>query len=170
MYLTLLYYLFQLTPVSNITLDGFYINYMLSSNAGDFTRATVEGESTRSYVINHLQPDTMYDIKLQSFTTNSASEFSGILKQKTMSKLLKGLNKNTQILSLISPSPEDLSVESSTRTPSAKSPPADDASALYIYIATGVIGVLLVASLAVLLVVCRKWKKKKNADNRGICR
>lgn len=73
----------------NVTLDGFYVNYMLSDSAGDFTKATVEGEQTRSYVITHLQPDTMYDIKVQSFTTNSASHFSHILKRKTLSKYLK---------------------------------------------------------------------------------
>lgn len=62
------------------------MNYMNANNAGDFMKDTVEGQDARSHTITHLQPDTMYDIKLQSFTTNSASEFSAILKQKTMSE------------------------------------------------------------------------------------
>lgn len=76
----------QCEPSPNVTLDGFYVNYMNANNAGDFMKDTVEGQDGRSHVITHLQADTMYDIKLQSFTTNSASEFSAILKQKTMSK------------------------------------------------------------------------------------
>ena len=49
-------------------------------------KATIEGQDNRDFIINHLQPDTYYDIKLQSFTSQLASDFSAILKQKTMSK------------------------------------------------------------------------------------
>ncbi|KAJ9596466.1 hypothetical protein L9F63_012505, partial [Diploptera punctata] len=63
--------------------DGFYVYYRETSSAGDYIKATVEGESQRSFVITHLQPDTPYDIKLQSFTVGAASDFSIILTHKT---------------------------------------------------------------------------------------
>ena len=61
--------------------------YRSTSTAGDYIKATVEGEWIRTYVINYLNPDTAYDIKLQSFTIDAASDFSEILTQKTESKL-----------------------------------------------------------------------------------
>lgn len=77
---------FQYTPTPNVTIDGFLISYQSASTAGEYMKATVDGESVNSYIITHLQPDTVYDIKIQSFTTKSASEFSPILKQSTASK------------------------------------------------------------------------------------
>lgn len=50
-------------------------------------KTTVEGEDMRSYIIRHLQPGTIYDIKLQSFTTKSASEFSPIMVETTAGKV-----------------------------------------------------------------------------------
>lgn len=49
-------------------------------------KATADGEYTREYVLTHLQPDTIYDIKLQSFNTALASEFSQIMKARTEGK------------------------------------------------------------------------------------
>lgn len=69
----------MLTPV-----DGFYIYYRATSNAGDYIKATVEGEKTRSFVITHLQPDTSYEFKIQSFTVGAASDFSSIITRKTL--------------------------------------------------------------------------------------
>lgn len=49
-------------------------------------KATVDGEYTREYIITHLQADTIYDIKLQSFNLKLASEFSAIMKARTEGK------------------------------------------------------------------------------------
>lgn len=62
------------------------MNYQLTSSAGEYFKATVDGEKTRTYTINHLQPDTAYDIKLQSYRTSGASDFSAVLQQKTLRK------------------------------------------------------------------------------------
>lgn len=59
---------------------------MSASTAGDYMKATVDGENTREYVITHLQPETIYDIKLQSFNSKLASEFSPIMKARTEGK------------------------------------------------------------------------------------
>lgn len=63
--------------------DGFYVYYRATSSAGDYIKATVEGQSQRSFLITHLSPDTHYDIKMQSFTVNAASDFSAIISAKT---------------------------------------------------------------------------------------
>lgn len=73
-----------MTPV-----DGFYVYYRATNNAGDYIKATVEGEKTRSFVITHLQPDTSYDIKIQSFTIGAASNFSSIITRKTLGMCIK---------------------------------------------------------------------------------
>lgn len=64
--------------------DGYYVYYRATNNAGDYVKATVEGENTRSCNITHLLPDTSYDIKVQSFTIGSASDFSTIITRKTL--------------------------------------------------------------------------------------
>jgi hypothetical protein len=67
-----------------VLVEGFYVYYRETSSAGDYIKATVEGEAQRSFIITHLQADTSYDIKLQSFTVVSASDFSTILTHKTL--------------------------------------------------------------------------------------
>lgn len=69
----------------NVTIDGFFISYMSASSAGDYMKATAEGENSTSYIITHLTPDTVYDIKMQSYNTFGASDFSTIVKCKTLS-------------------------------------------------------------------------------------
>lgn len=64
--------------------DGFYIYYRASTSAGDYVKSTVEGQDVRSFNITHLQPSTLYEIKLQSFTVGSASDFSTILISRTL--------------------------------------------------------------------------------------
>lgn len=75
-----------MTPV-----DGFYVYYRATNNAGDYVKATVEGEKTRSFVITHLQPDTSYDVKIQSFTVGAASNFSTIVTHKTQGTYVSSL-------------------------------------------------------------------------------
>jgi len=63
--------------------QGFYVYYRATSTAGDYTKAIVDGQDTRVFVVTHLTPDTSYDLKLQSFTVHEASNFSTILTHKT---------------------------------------------------------------------------------------
>uniref|UniRef100_A0A146KQA7 Interference hedgehog n=2 Tax=Lygus hesperus TaxID=30085 RepID=A0A146KQA7_LYGHE len=67
-----------------VPVDGFYVYYRPRSSAADYAKATVEGHNARSFVVTHLQPDTMYEIKMQSFTVGEASQFSTIFTQKTL--------------------------------------------------------------------------------------
>lgn len=68
-------------------IEGFYVYYRATSSAGDYVKATVEGEQTRDYTITHLSSDTPYDIKLQSFTVGAASNFSAIRTHKTQREI-----------------------------------------------------------------------------------
>lgn len=70
------------------TIEGFYAYYRPASTAGEYAKATVDGMYTRKYKIDHLEPGTAYEFKLQSFTPAAASEFSAILTGKTLSKTL----------------------------------------------------------------------------------
>ena len=64
-------------------IDGFYVYHRASTSAGDYIKTTVEGKNATNITISHLQPDTAYEFKVQSFSVVAASEFSQILKQKT---------------------------------------------------------------------------------------
>lgn len=64
-------------------IDGFYVYHRASTSAGDYVKTTVEGKYATNITISHLQPDTMYEFKVQSFSVDAASEFSKILREKT---------------------------------------------------------------------------------------
>ncbi|XP_018572670.1 interference hedgehog isoform X3 [Anoplophora glabripennis] len=131
---------------ANVSVDGFYISYMSASTAGDYMKATVDGENTREYVITHLQPDTIYDIKLQSFNSKFASDFSPIMKART------GTNQS--------------SMTTTTHSPivAAEQKEAGFGN-LYVIIIGAVGGCVLLICGIVSIIICRKWKKNKS-DNR----
>lgn len=81
--------------------DGFYVYYRMTSSAGDYVKATIEGENTRAFIITHLLPDNAYDIKLQAFTVGAASDFSAILTHKTLSESYTQRSYLTSLLILM---------------------------------------------------------------------
>ncbi|XP_024879195.1 interference hedgehog-like isoform X3 [Temnothorax curvispinosus] len=70
-------------PDRSAKIDGFYIYHRASTSAGEYLKTTVEGKNAFNMTISHLQPDTTYEFKVQSFSVDAASEFSQILRQKT---------------------------------------------------------------------------------------
>lgn len=80
----LLHWYFPERPSSPV--DGFYAYYRPASTAGEYSKATVEGMQKRTFKIDHLEPGTAYEFKLQSFTSSAASDFVAIITGKTMSK------------------------------------------------------------------------------------
>ncbi|XP_076252429.1 interference hedgehog-like isoform X2 [Rhynchophorus ferrugineus] len=131
-------------PQFTESIDGFYINYMPATQAGDdYMKATVEGNSTTKYTINYLQPDTSYDIKLQSFNSTLASEFSPVMKGRT-------------------------AVNSSLPNHAKKSTAEKNSTDSNLYIAIGcatLLGILVVIAV-VAFFMCSKWKKQKTAGNK----
>jgi hypothetical protein len=79
-----LHWLFPSRPTSPV--DGFYAYYRKASTAGEYMKATVDGMQTRHFKIDHLEPGTAYEFKLQSFTASAASDFLAIITGKTLSE------------------------------------------------------------------------------------
>ncbi|XP_039437138.1 interference hedgehog-like isoform X3 [Culex pipiens pallens] len=65
-------------------IDGFYAYYRAATTAGEYSKATVDTPTVRHFKIDHLEPGTAYEFKLQSFTAAAASDFSAILTGKTL--------------------------------------------------------------------------------------
>lgn len=65
-------------------IDGFYAYYRPATTAGEYSKATVDTPTARHFKIDHLEPGTSYEFKLQSFTAAAASDFSAILTGKTL--------------------------------------------------------------------------------------
>jgi hypothetical protein len=157
--------LLQYNSLPNITVDGFFVNYNSASSAADYMREVVDGQHTNSYILTHLQPDTVYDIKLQSFTSKSASDFSAIMKAKTLGRNYSSHLNTTKslvvgVVSTTSPPTKE------TVTPSLSTEPSG-ISKLYIIIAVSVVGGCgLIFALIGVLLFCKRSKQKKNS-NRG---
>ncbi|XP_015605655.1 interference hedgehog isoform X2 [Cephus cinctus] len=71
------------SPKNCVDVEGFYVYHRASTSAGDYMKTTVEGRNAGNITISHLNPDTTYEFKVQSFSVDAASEFSQILRQKT---------------------------------------------------------------------------------------
>ncbi|KAG5882564.1 hypothetical protein JTB14_011765 [Gonioctena quinquepunctata] len=126
----------------NVSVDGFYISFISASTAGDYMKATVDGENTTEYIISHLQPGSIYDVKLQSFNSKYASEFSPIMKART---------EAVQLQSTTTPLP-------AISTPRGEKQDFN----MYVIVAGAVIGCALLVCGITLVVVCRKWQRKKS--------
>ncbi|GLH11707.1 Interference hedgehog [Gryllus bimaculatus] len=81
---TALHIRWEYTASSHTPAQGFYVHYRPASTAGDYLQVTVEGESEREFTLSHLEPNTAYEVKVQSFNLDSASNFSNIRAQKTL--------------------------------------------------------------------------------------
>uniref|UniRef100_A0A1B6CKP4 Interference hedgehog n=1 Tax=Clastoptera arizonana TaxID=38151 RepID=A0A1B6CKP4_9HEMI len=133
-----------------VPVDGFYVYYRATSSAGEYVKATVEGEKKRIFKIAHLLPDTAYDIKLQAFTVKAASDFSTILTAKT----LKEINVTT--------------VAPSVTNKYDKEPP--DNRELYLIAGAVAGGVALTILLLTALCVCRhRSSEETDSDENREC-
>ncbi|XP_076323511.1 interference hedgehog-like isoform X2 [Tachypleus tridentatus] len=70
----------------SVPIEGFFVHYRSTLNAGDYVKVTVLGAEKRSCNITHLAAATSYDFKMQSFNMAGASEFSNILTSRTTEK------------------------------------------------------------------------------------
>lgn len=125
-------------------------------------KAAIEKSNTSEFILSHLQPDTVYDLKLQSFNSKFASNFSSIVKVKT-----KGNTNYTESVSLLyffNVLAKHKQVHSGTTQPPLVTTTGTEKAglSLYVIVAGAIIGcALLICSIA-LIFVCRKWKQKKS--------
>ncbi|XP_053952186.1 interference hedgehog [Anastrepha ludens] len=142
----ILYWTLPANPV-NVP-DGFYAYYRLASSAGEYLKATVDGQHSRKFKIDMLEPSTAYEFKLQSFNALAASEFSAILQGKTKK-----------------PVQTDVAV-----TPAAIPPPKAKESNIATYpIVAGVAGfgiLLIVAIIAAFLCIKRRKPVQSEDENK----
>jgi hypothetical protein len=77
----------QYTAVNNTPVYGFYIFYRPtdSDNDSDYKKDVVEGDRYW-HSISDLQPETAYDIKMQSFNEGGESEFGNVVILETKGK------------------------------------------------------------------------------------
>ncbi|EDW64639.1 interference hedgehog [Drosophila virilis] len=64
-------------------ISGYYAYYRPSASAGEYLKATIDGAKSRSFQISALEPGTIYEFKLQSFSAVAASEFSALKQGRT---------------------------------------------------------------------------------------
>ncbi|XP_034474775.1 interference hedgehog [Drosophila innubila] len=64
-------------------ISGYYAYYRPSASAGEYLKATIDGATSRRFQIAALEPGTIYEFKLQSFSDISASEFSALKQGRT---------------------------------------------------------------------------------------
>ncbi|XP_077410939.1 brother of CDO [Vanacampus margaritifer] len=75
------------TPVNNTPIYGFYIYYRPtdSDNDSDYKKDVVEGDRYW-HSIGDLQPETAYDIKMQSFNEKGESDFGNVVILETKAR------------------------------------------------------------------------------------
>ncbi|KAM9827746.1 brother of CDO [Neosynchiropus ocellatus] len=75
------------TPVNNTPIYGFYIYYRPtdSDNDSDYKKDVVDGDRYW-HSITDLQPETAYDIKMQSFNEKGESEFGNVVILETKAR------------------------------------------------------------------------------------
>ncbi|EFN82287.1 interference hedgehog isoform X1 [Harpegnathos saltator] len=131
-------------PDKSASIDGFYIYHRASTSAGDYLKTTVEGKDAYNMTISHLQPDTTYEFKVQSFSVDAASEFSKILRQKTKKIIVEHPVQQVLAENKVKPSETNISVS--------------------VYV---IIAIVFVASVFIGIVVTIIYKKVKYKQSRG---
>ncbi|XP_014469912.1 PREDICTED: interference hedgehog-like isoform X3 [Dinoponera quadriceps] len=131
-------------PDNSASIDGFYIYHRASTSAGDYLKTTVEGKDACNMTISHLQADTTYEFKVQSFSVDAASEFSKILRQKTMKSTVEQPVEQVVAENKVKPNETNISVS--------------------VYV---IIAIVFVASVFVGIVVTIIYKKAKYKQSRG---
>ncbi|XP_023797299.1 cell adhesion molecule-related/down-regulated by oncogenes [Cyanistes caeruleus] len=79
---------------NNTPIQGFYIYYRPtdSDNDSDYKRDIVDG-TKQWHLINHLQPETSYDIKMQCYNEGGESEYSNVMICETKVKRTPGASE-----------------------------------------------------------------------------
>ncbi|KAG7198695.1 hypothetical protein KM043_001691 [Ampulex compressa] len=129
------------------SIDGFYVYHRASTSAGDYVKTTVEGKDSSNMTISHLQPDTTYEFKVQSFSVDAASEFSKILRQKTKKAVLE--QPVQRVLAENKPRPSD----------------GERNASMYAIIGGVLGGSTLLGGLAAVAVVYKRTKHKQSRES-----
>ncbi|CAN9506305.1 unnamed protein product [Ophioblennius macclurei] len=141
------------TPVNNTPIYGFYIYYRPtdSDNDSDYKKDVVEGDRYW-HSITDLQPETAYDIKMQSFNEKGESEFGNVVILETKAR------PNHQ-----RPAPSEGPKIGGRGRPSGQVPRPGDLPYLIVGIVLGAFVFIIVAFIPFCL--WRAWAKQKQTSD-----
>ncbi|XP_075377101.1 cell adhesion molecule-related/down-regulated by oncogenes isoform X2 [Mycteria americana] len=144
---------------NNTPIQGFYIYYRPtdSDNDSDYKRDIVEG-TKQWHLINHLQPETSYDIKMQCYNEGGESEYSNVMICETKVKRTPGASEYPVKDLSTPPNPPDR-VGGSGAGPS--NGPVRSSDMLYLIVGC-VLGVMVLI-LIVFIAMCLWKNRQQNA-------
>ncbi|KAM6238253.1 cell adhesion molecule-related/down-regulated by oncogenes isoform 1-T2 [Porphyrio hochstetteri] len=144
---------------NNTPIQGFYIYYRPtdSDNDSDYKRDVVEG-TKQWHLINHLQPETSYDIKMQCYNEGGESEYSNVMICETKVKRTPGASEYPVKDLSTPPNPPDR-VGGSGAGPS--NGPVRSGDMLYLIVGC-VLGVMVLI-LIVFIAMCLWKNRQQNA-------
>ncbi|NWW90234.1 CDON protein, partial [Rhynochetos jubatus] len=141
---------------NNTPIQGFYIYYRPtdSDNDSDYKRDIVEG-TKQWHLINHLQPETSYDIKMQCYNEGGESEYSNVMICETKVKRTPGASEYPAKDLSTPPNPPDR-VGGSGAGPSNSPVRSSDMLYLIVGCVLGVMVLILIVFIAMCL-----WKNRQ---------
>ncbi|NXP10994.1 CDON protein, partial [Thinocorus orbignyianus] len=144
---------------NNTPIQGFYIYYRPtdSDNDSDYKRDIVEG-TKQWHLINHLQPETSYDIKMQCYNEGGESEYSNVMICETKVKRTPGASEYPAKDLSTPPNPPDRAVGSGAGPSSG---PVRSSDMLYLIVGC-VLGVMVLI-LIVFIAMCLWKNRQQNA-------
>ncbi|XP_031455565.1 cell adhesion molecule-related/down-regulated by oncogenes isoform X1 [Phasianus colchicus] len=143
---------------NNTPIQGFYIYYRPtdSDNDSDYKRDVVEG-TKQWHLINHLQPETSYDIKMQCYNEGGESEYSNVMICETKVKRMPGVSEYPAKELSTPPSPPERAGGSG----GPSSGPVRSSDMLYLIVGC-VLGVMVLI-LIVFIAMCLWKNRQQNA-------
>ncbi|NXK89732.1 CDON protein, partial [Formicarius rufipectus] len=144
---------------NNTPIQGFYIYYRPtdSDNDSDYKRDIVEG-TKQWHLINHLQPETSYDIKMQCYNEGGESEYSNVMICETKVKRTPGASEYPVRDLSTPPSPPERAGGSGAGPASG---PVRSSDMLYLIVGC-VLGVMVLI-LIVFIAMCLWKNRQQNA-------
>ncbi|KAM4885726.1 cell adhesion molecule-related/down-regulated by oncogenes [Sylvia borin] len=144
---------------NNTPIQGFYIYYRPtdSDNDSDYKRDIVDG-TKQWHLINHLQPETSYDIKMQCYNEGGESEYSNVMICETKVKRTPGASEYPVRDLSTPPSPPERAGGSGAVPASG---PVRSSDMLYLIVGC-VLGVMVLI-LIVFIAMCLWKNRQQNA-------
>lgn len=144
---------------NNTPIQGFYIYYRPtdSDNDSDYKRDVVEGTKVW-HLINRLQPETSYDIKMQCYNEGGESDYSNVMICETKVRRTPGASEDPVKDLSTPPNSPDRGVGNNAGQPSG---PVRSSDMLYLIVGC-VLGVMVLI-LIVFIAMCLWKNRQQNA-------
>ncbi|XP_006825981.1 cell adhesion molecule-related/down-regulated by oncogenes-like [Saccoglossus kowalevskii] len=141
-----------------VPINGFYIYHREtdSDDDKDYIQETVQGVNNRMFVITNLDPETSYDIKMQSFNNGGAGDFSNVMIRETIPLYMSTTVHPTTVKYYTTKVMADVDDSNSS---------IDDRSDTeMLYMIIGIAVGIMVLLIAIFVAMCL-WKSKQYSGN-----